>query len=57
MKANFEQDRWQENFYGQNYGRPREIKNSLDPTGIPYSRTLVGSEDGVQDAQGRLCQA
>lgn len=55
-EANFEQNWWQENFYGQNYGRLREIKDSLDPTGILYSRTAVGSEDWVQDAQGRLCR-
>lgn len=55
-EANFEQDRWQENFYGQNYRRLREIKDSLDPTGTLYARTAVGSEDWVQDAQGRLCR-
>ncbi|KAK8081386.1 hypothetical protein PG996_000167 [Apiospora saccharicola] len=55
-EANFEQDRWQENFYGENYPRLRKVKDALDPTGIMYARTAVGSEDWVQDGQGRLCR-
>ncbi|KAK8108106.1 uncharacterized protein PG998_010119 [Apiospora kogelbergensis] len=56
-EANFEQDHWQENFYGENYGRLKNIKDALDPTGVLYARTAVGSEDWVQDGQGRLCRA
>ncbi|ROV86998.1 hypothetical protein VMCG_10819 [Cytospora schulzeri] len=54
-EANFEQDQWQENFYGENYRRLIAIKDALDPTGILYARTAVGSEGWVQDGQGRLC--
>lgn len=54
-EANFEQDQWQENFYGENYPRLRKIKDALDPRGSLYARTAVGSEDWVQDGQGRLC--
>lgn len=56
-EANFEQDHWQENFYGENYRRLKNIKDALDPTGVLYARTAVGSEDWVQDGQGRLCRA
>lgn len=41
----FEQDQWQESFYGQKHRRVRNIKDALDHTGILCARTAVGSED------------
>ncbi|TLD10902.1 hypothetical protein PgNI_06557 [Pyricularia grisea] len=49
--------KWQDAFYGGNYGRLREIKNTWDPEGIFYAFTAVGSEDWVTDGEGRLCKA
>ncbi|KAH8203673.1 hypothetical protein TruAng_002203 [Truncatella angustata] len=55
-EANFEENQWQDTFYGENYGRLREIKRALDPDGILYARTAVGSEEWIHDEQGRLCR-
>ncbi|RYP47176.1 hypothetical protein DL768_006726 [Monosporascus sp. mg162] len=49
--------KWQTAFYGTNYPRLREIKDSWDPEGIFYAFTAVGSEDWVEDTEGRLCKA
>jgi hypothetical protein len=56
-EANFEQEHWQEVFYGESYGRLSEIKRALDPDGILYAGTAVDSDELVQDGQGRLCRA
>lgn len=48
---------WQDTFYGSNYARLREIKDKWDPESLFYARTAVGSEDWVDDGDGRLCKA
>ncbi|RWA06194.1 hypothetical protein EKO27_g8920 [Xylaria grammica] len=55
-EANFEQPDWQNVFYGENYPRLKGIKNQVDPQGIFYAQTAVGSERWAEDASGRLCQ-
>ncbi|KAA8619984.1 BBE multi-domain protein [Pyrenophora tritici-repentis] len=48
--------KWQEAFYGSTYERLREVKRTWDPRGVFYSYSAVGSEDWVQDGEGRLCR-
>ncbi|GAW16867.1 hypothetical protein ANO14919_063130 [Xylariales sp. No.14919] len=55
-EANFEQPDWQNVFYGENYPRLKDIKSQVDPQGIFYAQTAVGSELWAEDASGRLCQ-
>ena len=55
-EANFEQPDWQEVFYGTNYPRLKNIKDNVDPLGVFYSRTAVGSESWAEDRDGRLCK-
>lgn len=35
---------WQQSFYGENYDRLLEIKNKVDPSGLFWAQTAVGSE-------------
>ena len=55
-EANFEQPDWQRVFYGTNYPRLKDIKNTVDPLGVFYARTAVGSEAWAEDKNGRLCK-
>ncbi|KAI0457467.1 hypothetical protein F5B21DRAFT_521315 [Xylaria acuta] len=55
-EANFQQPDWQDLFYGTNYRRLKNIKDRVDPLGVFYARTAVGSEAWAEDADGRLCQ-
>lgn len=55
-EANFQQPSWQNEFYGTNYPRLKSMKDSVDPLGVFYARTAVGSEEWAEDAQGRLCR-
>ncbi|KAF2964205.1 hypothetical protein GQX73_g9383 [Xylaria multiplex] len=55
-EANFEQPDWQNVFYGENYPRLRDIKSKVDPLGVFYAQTAVGSEAWAEDASGRLCR-
>ena len=56
---------WQQSFYGANYPRLLEIKKKVDPWGVFWAQTTVGSEgwkvataDGYPGSQnGRLCRA
>lgn len=54
-EGNFAQSDWQDQFYGVNYARLREVKRAYDPEGILYGLTSVGSEDWELDSSGRLC--
>ncbi|KAI1393360.1 FAD-binding domain-containing protein [Hypoxylon trugodes] len=56
-EANIFEPGWQWSFYGPNYARLREIKREYDPEGLLWCRQCVGSEDWVQNEDGRLCQA
>ncbi|KAI1747183.1 hypothetical protein F4782DRAFT_535708 [Xylaria castorea] len=55
-EANFQQPNWQDMFYGTNYRRLKGIKDRVDPLGVFYARTAVGSEEWAEDTDGRLCQ-
>lgn len=56
-EGNFEQDNWQNEFYGENYASLKNIKEKYDPDGLFYATTAVGSEEWAVDGDGRLCQA
>lgn len=51
----FEQD-WQYTFFGKNYPRLREIKDKYDPKGLFWCRSCVGSEQWVEEKDGKLCR-
>ncbi|KAI9371069.1 hypothetical protein BJX61DRAFT_48856 [Aspergillus egyptiacus] len=55
-EADFRQPDFQTAFYGENYGRLREIKAKYDPDELFYGRTAVGSDEWVEDVDGRLCR-
>ncbi|TGO08749.1 hypothetical protein BTUL_0193g00010 [Botrytis tulipae] len=47
---------WQRVFYGDNYKSLLSIKNEVDPKGLLWGRTAVGSESWAEDSNGRLCR-
>ncbi|KAI5864079.1 FAD-binding domain-containing protein [Durotheca rogersii] len=55
-EANFQQAGWQEAFYGANYPRLKNIKSRVDPQGVFYAQTAVGSDEWAEDGDGRLCR-
>lgn len=48
---------WQNDFYGAAYPRLLKIKKKVDPTGVFYAKTAVGSELWKEVDGGRLCKA
>lgn len=56
-EANYQQQNWQQQFYGKNYPRLRAIKKRYDPNDLLYAVSAVGSEAWKADAKGRLCRA
>ncbi|KAH7139048.1 hypothetical protein B0J11DRAFT_588690 [Dendryphion nanum] len=46
---------WQYNFWGDNYPRLRAIKKRIDPSGLLWCFSCVGSEDWAQTGSGQLC--
>ncbi|KAI1354026.1 hypothetical protein F5Y01DRAFT_302953 [Xylaria sp. FL0043] len=56
-EADFQQPDFQRTIYGDNYERLRNIKRKYDPYDMFYARTAVGSEEWVEDEQGRLCKS
>ena len=63
-EADIEEPDWQHSFYGTSYERLLEIKHKVDPWGVFYGPTAVGSEEwevfdgdrGIQTQDGRLCR-
>ncbi|SPO03146.1 related to isoamyl alcohol oxidase [Cephalotrichum gorgonifer] len=63
-EANVMEPNWQREFYGVQYERLLEIKKAVDPMGVFYATTGVGSEEwevrdgksGLQTQNGRLCR-
>jgi FAD/FMN-containing dehydrogenase len=63
-EADPEEPDWQHSFYGTAYERLLEIKHQVDPWGVFYGLTAVGSEEwevydgdrGIQTQDGRLCR-
>lgn len=56
-EGNSGQKNWKEAFYGPNYAKLRGVKKTWDPDDVFYAKTAVGSDEWIQDAQGRLCRA
>ncbi|PWY81692.1 FAD binding domain protein [Aspergillus sclerotioniger CBS 115572] len=55
-EGDFNQPDWQSVFYGVNYDRLLEIKDTYDPDQVFYGRTAVGSERWIEYEDGRLCR-
>ncbi|GME41021.1 putative FAD binding domain protein [Neofusicoccum parvum] len=63
-EADLQEPDWQDAFFGrENYGRLLELKREVDPWGLFYAPTAVGSEswevrtaDGLPTQDGRLCR-
>ncbi|KAL4922780.1 hypothetical protein BDW62DRAFT_196784 [Aspergillus aurantiobrunneus] len=56
-EADFRQPKWQEAFYGANYGSLRIVKAKYDPDDVFYAWQAVGSDEWVVKDGGRLCRA
>ncbi|KAK7181175.1 hypothetical protein DPSP01_013762 [Paraphaeosphaeria sporulosa] len=56
-EADYQQEDWQDVFYGDNYPRLSTIKKRLDPQGLFYNEIAVGSERWKVRSDGRLCRA
>ncbi|PVH70613.1 FAD-binding domain-containing protein [Cadophora sp. DSE1049] len=55
-EANSFEPGWQWSFFGANYARLHEIKSKYDPGGMLWCPQCVGSEDWVQEEDGKLCR-
>ncbi|EFX00315.1 FAD-binding domain containing protein [Grosmannia clavigera kw1407] len=55
-EADFQQLDFQDVFYGRNYDRLLAIKNALDPDGLLYGHTAVGSEMWALAEDGHMCK-
>ncbi|KAF2726820.1 FAD-binding domain-containing protein [Polyplosphaeria fusca] len=55
-EADFQQDDWQETFYGKNYAKLLEVKTKWDPDGLLYAVVGVGSERWSVGSDGRMCE-
>ncbi|KAF2753067.1 hypothetical protein EJ05DRAFT_490472 [Pseudovirgaria hyperparasitica] len=63
-EAHIMEPEWQSSFYGEQYGRLKELKRKWDPWAVFYATTAVGSEDwevrdgdqGVWTQNGKLCR-
>ncbi|KAI0399642.1 hypothetical protein F4802DRAFT_602767 [Xylaria palmicola] len=56
-EADFQQPNFQRTIYGDHYEKLRIIKSKYDSKGIFYAKTAVGSEDWVENEDGRLCKS
>ncbi|KAI1358102.1 FAD fmn-containing isoamyl alcohol oxidase [Xylaria arbuscula] len=56
-EANFEQQGWQQLFYGDTYPNLLSIKKKYDPDNVFWGKTAVGSEAMEVMADDRLCKA
>jgi hypothetical protein len=56
-EADFRQERWQDVFFGSNFGRLGAIKRKYDPDNVFYILKGVGSDAWNVDARGRMCRA
>ncbi|KAI0173531.1 FAD-binding domain-containing protein [Hypoxylon sp. FL1284] len=55
-EADFRQPDWQRTMYRDHYERLLDIKHKYDPEGVLYAKTAVGSEEWVEQSDGRLCR-
>ncbi|KAK5166447.1 uncharacterized protein LTR77_007990 [Saxophila tyrrhenica] len=51
LDPNYKQD-----YYGEHYDRLASIKEKVDPNGVFYCPTCVGSDEWKEDSTGRLCR-
>ncbi|OBS22752.1 hypothetical protein FPOA_09081 [Fusarium poae] len=56
-EADFQQQKWQETFYGVNYDKLLKIKRKYDPEHLFYATVAVGSEEWSVSENGRMCRA
>ncbi|KAF2790845.1 6-hydroxy-D-nicotine oxidase [Melanomma pulvis-pyrius CBS 109.77] len=56
-EADFQQENWQDVFYGSNYPKLLAVKKKYDPKGIFYNKIAVGSEGWVIREDGRMCRS
>ncbi|KAM7212407.1 hypothetical protein V8F06_012208 [Rhypophila decipiens] len=56
-EADFQQPRFQQEFFGSNYARLTTIKKRYDPQSFFYARNAVGSEAWSISNSGRMCRA
>lgn len=50
------QPNWQFTFWQHNYPKLRSIKARYDPKGLFWCRRCVGSEDWIEQNDGKLCR-
>lgn len=55
-EADFQQQNWQETFYGANYKKLLKIKKKYDPEHLFYATVAVGSEAWSVAKDGRMCK-
>ncbi|KAJ4012637.1 hypothetical protein NW752_008350 [Fusarium irregulare] len=56
-EADFQQQNWQETFYGANYKKLLKIKKKYDPEHLFYATVAVGSEAWTVAKDERMCKA
>lgn len=55
-EADYQTVNFQRDFWGDNYPRLYDIKKRVDPEGVFWCRTCVGSELWEESAEGELCK-
>ncbi|KAL2885259.1 fad binding domain-containing protein [Ceratocystis lukuohia] len=57
-EADFRQPTWKKDFFGDNYERLLQVKQSYDPRGLLWATKTVGSDAWTVDEQtGRMCRS
>lgn len=56
-EADFQQNGWQDVFYGANYPKLLSVKKKYDPKGIFFNEIAVGAERWEVKKDGRMCEA
>lgn len=56
-EANYHQEDWQTQFWGENYDKLLFIKEKYDPEHVFWAHVTVGSEYWYEDSEQRLCRS
>lgn len=56
-EADYQEEDWQDVFFGTNYKELLEVKKRYDPQGLFYNHIGVGSERWEVQKNGRMCEA